>query len=46
MLPFASHPNAVAFEGELVGMNVNVVEGAGHGLPKIYVGNLLDSLIS
>ena len=37
-----SHPNAVAF-GEMVGMKVNVVEGAGHGLPKIYVGNLLDS---
>ena len=36
-----SHPNAVAF-GEMVGMRVNVVEGAGHGLPKAYVGNLLD----
>ena len=40
-----SHPNAVAF-GALVGMKVNVVEGAGHGLPKIYVGNLLDSWLS
>jgi pimeloyl-ACP methyl ester carboxylesterase len=40
-----SHPNAVAF-GELVGMKVNVVEGAGHGLPKAYVGNLLDSWVA
>jgi hypothetical protein len=36
-----SYPNAVAF-GEMVGIRVNVVEGAGHGLPKAYVGNLLD----
>ena len=36
-----SCPNAVAF-GELVGMKVNVVDGAGHGLPKAYVGALLD----
>ena len=36
-----SHPNAVAF-GKLVGMKVNVVEGAGHGLPKAYVEALLD----
>jgi hypothetical protein len=33
--------NAVAF-GKLVGMKVNVVEGAGHGLPKAYVSDLLD----
>jgi hypothetical protein len=36
-----SYPNAIAF-GKMVGMKVNVVEGAGHGLPKAYVGNLLD----
>jgi pimeloyl-ACP methyl ester carboxylesterase len=36
-----SCPNAVAF-GKLVGMKVNVVEGAGHGLPKDYVSKLLD----
>lgn len=36
-----SYPNAMAF-GKMVGMKVNVVEGAGHGLPKAYVGNLLD----
>ena len=36
-----SCPNAVAF-GKLVGMKVNVVEGAGHGLPKDYVAKLLD----
>ena len=36
-----SHPNAMAF-GKLVGMKVNVVEGAGHELPKAYVGALLD----
>lgn len=36
-----SHPNAVAF-GKLVGMKVHVVDGAGHGLPKAYVSNLLD----
>jgi hypothetical protein len=36
-----SHPNAVAF-GELVGMKVHVVQGAGHGLSKAYVSDLLD----
>ena len=36
-----SHPNAVAF-GKQVGMKVNVVEGAGHGLPKAYVRDLLE----
>ncbi len=36
-----SHPNAVAF-GELVGMKVHVVQGAGHGLSKAYVSSLLD----
>ena len=36
-----SCPNAVAF-GKSVGMKVNVVEGAGHGLPKAYVSSLLD----
>lgn len=35
-----SHPNAVAF-GKMVGMKVNVVEGAGHALPKEYVAALL-----
>jgi hypothetical protein len=35
-----SHPNAVAF-GELVGMKVHVVEGAGHMLPHEYVSELL-----
>jgi hypothetical protein len=35
-----SHPNAVAF-GELVGMKVHVVEGAGHMLPHAYVSELL-----
>jgi hypothetical protein len=35
-----SCPNAVAF-GKLVGMKVNVVEGAGHSLPKKYVNDLL-----
>lgn len=37
-----SCPNATAF-GKLVGMKVNVVDGAGHGLPKAYVGALLDA---
>jgi hypothetical protein len=36
-----SHPNAVAF-GKLVGMKVNVVQGAGHNLPKDYVSGLLN----
>lgn len=36
-----SCPNAVAF-GKLVGMKVHVLEGAGHGLPKAYVSELLD----
>ena len=36
-----SCPNATAF-GKLVGMKVNVVGGAGHGLPKAYVSGLLD----
>ena len=36
-----SCPNAVAF-GKLVCMNVNVIEGAGHNLPKDYVSRLLD----
>lgn len=40
-----SCPNAVAF-GKLVGMKVNVVEGAGHSLPKEYVANLMDKLIA
>jgi hypothetical protein len=39
-----SCPNATAF-GKLVGMTVNVIEGAGHGLPKDYVSGLLDSWI-
>ena len=37
-----SCPNAIAF-GKLVGMTVNVFEGAGHGLPKDYVSSLLDN---
>lgn len=36
-----SCPNAVAF-GKLVGMKVNVVDGAGHNLPKDYVSGLLN----
>ena len=36
-----SCPNAAAF-GKLVGMKVNVVEGAGHNLPKDYVSGLLN----
>jgi hypothetical protein len=36
-----SCPNAIAF-GKMVSMKVNVVDGAGHGLPKAYVSNLLD----
>jgi hypothetical protein len=36
-----SYPNAKAF-GNLVGITVHVVEGAGHGLPKEYVASLLD----
>lgn len=36
-----SCPNATAF-GKLVGIKVSVVQGAGHGLPKDYVRNLLD----
>ena len=39
-----SCPNATAF-GKLVGMKVNVVNGAGHGLPKDYVASLLDSWV-
>jgi hypothetical protein len=37
-----SHPHAVAF-GEMVGMKVKLVEGAGHALPKAYVDALLSS---
>lgn len=40
-----SYPNAIAF-GKMVGMKVNVVEGAGHGLTKAYVGNLLDQWVN
>ena len=36
-----SCPNSKAF-GEMVGLKVNVVEGAGHSLPKAYVSDLLD----
>jgi hypothetical protein len=36
-----SCPNSKAF-GEMVGIKVHVVEGAGHMLPKEYVGDLLD----
>ncbi|WP_310613812.1 hypothetical protein [Limnohabitans sp.] len=36
-----SCPNAVAF-GKLVGVKVNVIEGAGHNLSKDYVSRLLD----
>ena len=36
-----SYANSLAF-GELVGIKVNVVEGAGHMLPREYVSNLLD----
>lgn len=37
-----SCPNSKAF-GEMVGIKVNVIEGAGHMLPKEYVSSLLDS---
>ena len=33
--------NSIAL-GEMSGIKVNVVEGVGHGLPKAYVGKLLD----
>lgn len=36
-----SCPNATAF-GKLVGMQIKIVEGAGHLLPKAYVSDLLD----
>jgi hypothetical protein len=36
-----SCPNAKAF-GEMVGMKVNPVQGAGHMLPREYVGDLLN----
>ena len=32
--------------GEMVGIKVHLVEGAGHGLPKDSVANLLDQWIS
>lgn len=40
-----SFPNVTAF-GKLVGMKVNVLDGAGHGLPKEYVASLLDRWLS
>ena len=40
-----SYVNSLAF-GELVGIKVNVVEGAGHMLPRAYVGNLLDGWVT
>ena len=40
-----SCPNSKAF-GEMVGLKVNVVEGAGHSLPKEYVANLMDKWIA
>ncbi len=40
-----SYANAIAF-GEMLGIKVHVVEGAGHGLPKGYVANLLDQWIN
>jgi len=36
-----NYANSMAF-GEMVGIKVNVVEGVGYGLPKAYVGKLLD----
>lgn len=36
-----SYANSIAL-GEMTGIKVHVVEGAGHGLPKAYVGKLLD----
>ena len=36
-----SCPNAKAF-GEMVGVKVNLVHGAGHMLPREYVGDLLN----
>ena len=36
-----SYANSLAF-GEMTGIKVHVVEGAGHGLPKAYVSNLID----
>ena len=40
-----SCPNSKAF-GEMVGLKVNVVEGAGHSLSKEYVANLMDKWIA
>ena len=37
-----SDPRSVQTFGNLVGLNVTIVKGAGHLLPKNYVGNLLD----
>ena len=37
-----SNPVAVAFTGERLGLTVNVVPDAGHGLPKAYVSKVLD----
>ena len=36
-----SYPNATAF-GQIVGIQVSVIEGVGHGLPTQYVSELLD----
>ena len=40
-----SCPNAIAF-GKMVSMKVHVVDGAGHGLPKAYVSDMLDRFIN
>jgi hypothetical protein len=37
-----SHPKNVTAFGEMVSIKVNVVDGAGHGLPRAYVGSVLD----
>ncbi len=41
-----SSPANVAAFASLVGIKVNIVEGAGHSLPKDYVGQLLDRWLS
>jgi hypothetical protein len=37
-----SSPNAVLRLGKLLGLEVSVVDGAGHSLPKTYVSKVVD----